>query len=79
MIKFTLNREYSVGLTQDEYPSTHGGQTASACLINIRKHLMSKCKKTYKLGRDVITGRFITVKEAIRRPKTTIIHTMKKK
>ena len=35
-------------------------------------------KKTFKIGRDAITGRFISVKEALRRPKTTVVETIKK-
>jgi len=32
---------------------------------------------THKIGRDAKTGRFITVKEAQRRPKTTVVETVK--
>lgn len=39
---------------------------------------MSK-KKTYKVGRDAKTGKFITVKEAQRRKKTAIVETIKRK
>jgi hypothetical protein len=31
-----------------------------------------------KIGRDAGTGRFIPVKEAIKRPKTTVVETIKK-
>ena len=31
-----------------------------------------------KIGRDAITGRFIPVKVAIRRPKTTVVETIKR-
>lgn len=34
---------------------------------------MPKKRKTHKAGRDAKTGRFITVKEAKRRPNTTVI------
>lgn len=34
---------------------------------------------TIKVGRDAITGRFITVKEAESRPKTSIVETIKVK
>jgi hypothetical protein len=40
---------------------------------------MAKQKKTYKVGRDAGTGKFIPVKEAQRRKKTTVVETMKKK
>jgi len=40
---------------------------------------MSKKTSTRKIGRDAGTGRFIPVKEAIRRPKTTVVETIKKK
>jgi hypothetical protein len=32
---------------------------------------------TFKIGRDAGNGQFITVKEAQRRPKTTVIETIK--
>jgi hypothetical protein len=32
---------------------------------------------THKIGRDAITGQFIPVKEAIRRPSTTVVETIK--
>ena len=35
--------------------------------------------KTRKIGRDARTGRFIPVKEARRRPKTTVVETIKRK
>lgn len=38
---------------------------------------MSKSKST-KIGRDAKTGQFIPVKEAIKRPKTTVVETIKK-
>lgn len=34
---------------------------------------------TVKIGRDARTGKFITVKEAKRRPSTTVVETIKKK
>ncbi len=34
---------------------------------------------TRKIGRDAKTGRFIPVKEAQRRPKTTVVETIKRK
>ncbi len=37
-----------------------------------------KAKKTYKVGRDANTGKFITVKEAVRRKKTAIVETIKR-
>ena len=40
---------------------------------------MVKQKKTYKVGRDAGTGKFIPVKEAERRKKTAVVETMKKK
>ena len=39
---------------------------------------MSKKSSTTKIGRDARTGEFIPVKEAIRRPKTTVIETIPK-
>ena len=36
-------------------------------------------KKSYKVGRDAKTGKFIPVKEARRRPNTTVVETIKKK
>lgn len=40
---------------------------------------MSKDKKsTHKVGRDARTGEFITVKEAQRRPSTTVVETIKR-
>jgi len=41
--------------------------------------MMAKEKKTYKRGRDAITGQFIKVKEAERRKRTAIVETVKKK
>ena len=35
--------------------------------------------KTRKVARDAGTGRFITRKEAARRPKTTVVETIKRK
>jgi hypothetical protein len=40
---------------------------------------MSKKTKTFKIGRDAKTGKFITVKEAKRRQSTAIVETIKKK
>lgn len=34
-------------------------------------------KTSIKVGRDATTGQFITIKEAMRRPKTTVIETIK--
>ena len=34
--------------------------------------------KTIKIGRDAKTGQFIPVKEAVRRPNTTVVETIKK-
>ncbi|WP_281167755.1 hypothetical protein [Marinimicrobium agarilyticum] len=39
---------------------------------------MSKSKGGGRIGRDAGTGRFIPVKEAERRPKTTVIERIKK-
>lgn len=36
-------------------------------------------KNTFKVGRDAKTGKFIPVKEAERRPSTTVVETIKKK
>lgn len=38
----------------------------------MRKH------QSVKIGRDAKTGQFIPVKEAQRRPKTTVVETIKK-
>lgn len=38
-----------------------------------------KKSKTFKIGRDAETGRFIPVKEAERRKKTAVVETIKKK
>jgi hypothetical protein len=40
---------------------------------------MAKKNSTFKVGRDAGTGRFIKVKVAKRRPKTTVIETIKKR
>ena len=41
--------------------------------------MAKRTKKSYKVGRDAITGQFITVKEAKRRKKTAIVETVKRK
>ena len=38
-----------------------------------------KSKKTFKIGRDAKSGRFITVKQAKKKPATTVVETLKKK
>jgi len=40
---------------------------------------MAKSPKSYKVGRDAGTGRFIPVKEAERRKKTAVVETIKRK
>lgn len=40
---------------------------------------MAKKSSTFKVGRDAVTGRFIKVKKAERRPKTTVVETIKKR
>lgn len=40
---------------------------------------MAKPNKTVKIGRDAKTGQFIPVKEAQKRPNTTVVETIKKK
>lgn len=40
--------------------------------------IVSKRKKTYKVGRDAGTGWFIPVSEALRRKKTTVVETVKR-
>lgn len=35
-------------------------------------------KNTFKVGRDAKTGQFIPVKEAVKRPSTTVVETIKK-
>jgi hypothetical protein len=40
---------------------------------------MNKMAKDQKIGRDAKTGKFIPVKEAKRRPNTTVVETIKKK
>ena len=37
----------------------------------------TKKAKTHKIGRDAKTGEFIPVKEAKRRPQTTVVETIK--
>ena len=39
---------------------------------------MLKQKKTYKVGRDAGTGKFIPVKEAERRKKTAVVEKIKR-
>ncbi|MFC1986173.1 hypothetical protein ACFLWC_04180 [Chloroflexota bacterium] len=39
----------------------------------------SKKTTTTKIGRDAKTGQFIPVKEATKRPSTTVVETIKKK
>lgn len=34
--------------------------------------------KSFKIGRDAKTGEFIPVKEAVRRPSTTVVETIKR-
>jgi hypothetical protein len=40
---------------------------------------MAKKAKTFKVGRDASTGKFITVKKAERRKRTAIVERIKKK
>lgn len=40
--------------------------------------MAAKKSNTFKIGRDAKTGEFISVKEAQRRPKTTVVETIKK-
>jgi hypothetical protein len=42
------------------------------------KIVSSKQTTTHKIGRDAKTGAFIPVKEAERRPSTTVIETIKR-
>lgn len=39
---------------------------------------MATKKTSVKIGRDAKTGEFIPVKEALRRPNTTVVETIKK-
>jgi hypothetical protein len=39
---------------------------------------MAKLKKSYKVGRDAGTGRFITVSDAKKRKKTAVVETIKR-
>ena len=41
--------------------------------------LKAMAKKTVKIGRDAGSGKFIPVREAQRRPKTTIVETIKRR
>jgi len=41
--------------------------------------MSKKHNKSYKVGRDAGTGRFIPVKEAERRKKTAVVETIKRK
>ena len=38
---------------------------------------MTKKTTKIKIGRDAVSGKFIPVKEAQRRPKTTVVETIK--
>ncbi len=40
---------------------------------------MAKKSKSFKVGRDAKTGKFIPVNDAKRRPTTTVVETIKKK
>jgi hypothetical protein len=40
--------------------------------------MSSKKSDSFKIGRDAKTGEFITVKEAERRPNTTVVERIKK-
>ena len=44
----------------------------------VGEFIMGK-KKTRKIGRDAKNGQFITVKDAKRRPNTTVVETIKNK
>lgn len=41
--------------------------------------IMTAKKKQFKVGRDAETGRFISIEEAERRKKTSVVETLKKK
>lgn len=41
-------------------------------------NMAAKKTTTVKIGRDAKTGEFIPVKEALRRPNTTLVETIKK-
>ena len=41
--------------------------------------MAGKKSRTYKVGRDAGTGKFIPVKEATRRKKAAVVETIKKK
>ncbi len=43
------------------------------------KMVDGKNSETFQVGRDVKTGRFMTVKAAKRRPKTAVVATIKRK
>ena len=40
---------------------------------------MSKKPESYKIGRDAITGQFIPVQDARRRPNTTVVEHLPRK
>ena len=40
---------------------------------------MASKGKSFKIGRSATTGKFMPVKEARKRPKTTVVETIKKK
>ena len=41
--------------------------------------MSTKKPKTYRRGRDAITGRFVTLETTDRRPKTTVVERVKRR
>ena len=58
-----------------------GSTHSSPCVSEIQRgrDMANKKSKTYKVGRDAKTGKFIPVETAKRRKSTAIVETMKKK
>jgi len=57
----------------------HGDRPDSVYLFRQEFIMSKKREKSYKVGRDAGTGRFIPVKEAERRKKTAVVETIKRK
>ena len=46
-------------------------------LMNYKEYIMATKQQHHKIGRDAKTGEFIPVKEAQRRPNTTVVETIR--
>lgn len=47
-------------------------------MVDMKEKYMANKSATFKIGRDAHTGEFIPVKEAQRRPNTTVVETIKR-